>query len=128
MKYIYLSQPAVKDKEQEVRKVKNMFTDLVKSKELILDQNHMYQFIELWPHDDKFIRPFDMYMKTISKRLRAMPLADHFVFIENWMDFPECKLDRYIISLFKFTNILEFKVEDDKLHLVGSLERMMYNV
>ena len=118
MKYIYLSSPSVKDKEQEVCKVKNMFTDLVKAKTLVLDPNHHYQFIELWPADDKFIRPFDMYMKTISKRLRAMPLADHYVFIENWKEFPECQVDRYIIDLFKLTNILEFVVKDDQLKLI----------
>ena len=47
-----------------------------------------------------------------------MPLADHYVFIENWKEFPECQVDRYIIDLFKLTNILEFVVKDDQLKLI----------
>lgn len=125
MKMLYLSQPLAKDKFEEVRKVRKMILQHLTEKRIILDQNHEYQFTYHWlmPVIDESIKHTmgDKYFKNITmeigKRLQAFGNADHFIFIDQWMCFPECQLDKYILDLYGKTNYLTFRVKENKLKL-----------
>lgn len=124
MKVLYLSQPLNLDKLQEVRKVRKLILQHLAEKKLILDQNHEYHFARdyAWPSIDRSkIHSETAYFKKsveeISFRVQSMKDADYVIFIDQWMDFIECKIDRFIIKQYMVPNIIVFRVKDDELKL-----------
>lgn len=124
MKVLYLSQPLNLDKLQEVRKVRKLILQHLAEKKLILDQNHEYHFAReyAWPSIDRSIihsetAYFKKSIEEISYRVQSMKDADYIIFIDQWMDFIECKIDRFIIEQYMMPNIIVFRVKDDELKL-----------
>ena len=63
--YLYLSQPAKKDKEQEIRIVKKAIMDTLKNESSLVFKNNIYEWTpNNYPTIDKFIPTFDDYLNN----------------------------------------------------------------
>ena len=114
-RYLYLSQPAKKDKEQEIRIVKKAIMDTLKNESLLVFKNNIYEWTpNNYPTIDKFIPTFDDYLNGLVKRIQCIKASDYFIFVDQWDNFPECKIDHFIINELNDKNIMYFRLTKDE--------------
>ena len=122
MKKIYLSRPLDLAMKEQTRLIEKLLLKFLDDKKLILDQNNMYKIIHDWAWaNDSSKNNFLTRASLISKRIRYMSEADYFIFLEQWMDLPECKIDWDILINYNMTNHITLVMKDGELRLAEGL-------
>ena len=118
MKILYLSRPLDKAMKEQTKLIEKLLLKFLDDKKLILDQNNMYNIIHDWAWAESSDKNnFLNRASLLSKRIRYMSIANYFIFIEQWMDLPECKIDWDILMNYNMTNHITLVMKDRELKL-----------
>lgn len=122
MKILYLSRPLDPAMKEQTRLIEKLLMRFLNNKNLVLDQNNMYKIIHDWAWADGSDKNnFLNRASLLSKRIRYMSKADYFIFLEQWLDLPECKIDWDILMNYNMTNHITLVMKDGDLKLAEGL-------
>ena len=97
MKQIYISRPLDIKLKNNIKLIERDIIKLLTSKKLFLDASNTYEFMpnKLWLDEDEIDHKNikEIRLDLISKRISIMKLANHVLFLDAWLSYPECKID-----------------------------------
>ena len=122
MKRLYLSRPLDSRLKNNVRLIQKRIMEYLTNKNIMLDPNNQYEFVNVWDWDDNDAHK-DVKRRTyeLANRMKSMGNADHYIFMEEWMDLPECQVDWAVLRLHGWSNHIMLKAKDDSFVLSESL-------
>lgn len=123
MKRLYLSRPLDSKLKNNVRLIQKRIMEYLTNKNIVLDPDNQYEFVNVWDwdDDDSDKNNYKRRAYAIANRMKSIGNADHLIFMEEWMDFPECQADWAIAKVHDWSNHIMLKAKDDSFVLSESL-------
>ena len=119
MKSLYLVQPIDKAQTETVKLVRRQILKFLKEHKLVLDENDLYNFINIPPTMDGENITIAEHAYRMLNDLKQLFLADYIIFIENWMDLRECRITLDFIKHYGMKNHLTLKYVNNEI-ILGS--------